>query len=96
MVIRKDNTGYLTLSGNHTTNFTDWQDSDIYVIDEDSELGQKFLSLSPNCDIITNEFDNMVDVIEITKPIVAPPPTLEEQLTNLQLALIELYESKGV
>lgn len=95
MIINKDKRSYATMSACPNTNFTSASDEDIYIVEDDSPLADKIMENFPNIDFVLDSNGALIDVTVTEAPVITPPPTLEEQITNLQLALVELYESMG-
>lgn len=78
---------------------TDWPDNADYVVPDGSEIAKKIKSLYPHYDFVTDENGQLIDVEEMpheeTEPLPEPPTNAElaEQVTALQMALCEIYES---
>lgn len=95
MVLYK-NKHFITRSDAPDTDFIG--DAD-YVVPDGSELAEKIKALYPYFDFVTDENGRLIDVEEIpheeTEPLPEPPTNaeLEEEVTSLQMALCELYES---
>lgn len=77
----------------------DWLGDADFVVPDGSELAEKIRFLYPHFDFVTDEHGQLIDVEEIPheepEPAETPPTNAElaEQVTALQMALCEIYES---
>lgn len=78
---------------------TDWLDNADYIVPDGSELAEKIMSLYPHFDFVTDENGRLIDVEEIPHEDPEPAETtptnaeLAQQITDVQMALCEIYES---
>lgn len=77
----------------------DWIGDADYVVPDSSELAEKIKTLYSFFNLVTDENGELIDVEEIpheeTEPAETPPTNAElaQQITDVQMALCELYES---
>lgn len=78
---------------------TDWLGNADYVVHDGSEFAEKIMTLYPHFDLVTDENGGLIDVEEIpheeTESMPEPPTNAElaQQITDVQMALCEIYES---
>lgn len=78
---------------------TDWLGNADLVVPDGSELAEKIKALYPYFDFVTDESGQLIDVEEIPhenpEPLPVPPTNAElaQQITDVQMALCEIYES---
>lgn len=78
---------------------TDWLGNADYVVPDGSELAEKIKALYPHFDFVTDENGLLIDVEEIPHEEPEPAETtptnaeLAQQITDVQMALCEIYES---
>lgn len=80
----------------------DWVGNADWVIPDDSELAKDILRISPYFNLITSAEGELIDIEPYDPPDPEPVeyvPTnkeLAQQITDIQLALVEMYETGGV
>lgn len=86
MIINKETKSVLSRSDKPNEN---WTSQDCYVVDDNSELGQKILANCPYVEyIIENEV--IVDVKILEPPKKEPEITAFERLAALEAAMLEM------
>lgn len=79
MIIYKNNKSYITRSDLPNENWTN--DSEVYVVDDNSELAIKITKAHPYYEFIVEDGE-LVDIDTTERPVIitTPQPTLEERL----------------
>lgn len=85
MIILNGNGGYAISKYNPNTDFS-IEKKAIQIIDDNSELGKKIISMIPNVKLIYTD-GVVTDCEELEQSI--PEPTTEEQVTNIQELIIQ-------
>ena len=71
---------------------SNWLDNEWYVIPDNSELSEKVVKLYPRFDFVTNEFGELIDVIEIAK---TEQEIIEDRIKDIDLELASI-DAQGV
>lgn len=94
MILDKVNKGYIT---NSMYPNSDWTNGNNYVIEDDSELAHKIKEHYPNFKIVTNEKDEVVDILPIresdegyVKPFVFPEQ--KDEIGELKSQILKQQE----
>lgn len=99
MIVFKSNHCWEVVNGLPYTNYTDYPDEDIWIVHDDSELGQKIRSLGNRWTEVLDDNGNLIDVTwngqEPPAPAAHTPTAEEDQNAMLvdheyRLTLLEL------
>ena len=89
MIINKLNKLFQMRSDKPNSN---WLDNEWYVVPDNSELFEKIVKLYPRFDFVTNEFGELIDVIEIAK---TEQEIIEDRIKDIDLELASI-DAQGV
>lgn len=70
----------------------DWTGNALFVVNDDSELADKIKTLYPFYDFVTDEHENLIDVVETEKPI---EPVVSAQQREQEYRSNPLIEWQG-
>lgn len=78
MIVNKITKSYQTRSDKPNSN---WLNEEWYVVPDNSQLASKIIALYPRFDFVTDENDNLVDVVEVPK---TDEETKQERITEIK------------
>jgi len=87
LIIHKEPISVETISGKPNENFGEYEN--VFVVDDDSELGKKVLENQPHFNLVLDAQENLIDITPTERP---PEPTPEP--TEVELLKAELDSTK--
>lgn len=90
MIIHKDTKSVETLSNEPNSNFGNYQN--VFVVDDNSELGNKILQHQPYFDFSLNENGELIDIIPTERPIEPEPEPTDLEILGQSISEREIQE----
>lgn len=90
MIIYKNPISVITRSDKPNKNWTD--DTDVFVVDDNSVLGKKIIDAQPFFDLTLDNDGNLIDVTPTEKPAEPPKPPSETEILGQSVSEREIQE----
>lgn len=90
MIIYKSDKNFEKVDNMPNENFLQDKSIEVFVVADNSALGQKVLKHAPYFDFILDDDGGLIDIVPTERPEAAQFPSLDERVEAVETALLEL------